>query len=119
MAGQVVHVELLAHDADRAQGFWQGLFGWDIQGGDMPGMDYRMAQVADGQGVAIYPSDERPGQMKVYMGTDDIDRSIARVRELGGEAADRLPVPGHGWFSPCTDTEGIAFNLWQNDSSAG
>jgi predicted enzyme related to lactoylglutathione lyase len=119
MAGEVVHVELLAHDADRAQGFWQGLFGWDIQGSGMPGMDYRMAQAAESQGIAIYPSEERPGQMQVYFGTDDIERSIAKVRELGGEAGDRMPVPGHGWFSPCKDTEAIGFNLWQPDPSAG
>lgn len=118
MAGEVVHVELLAHDADRAQTFWQGLFGWELGGSGPEGMDYRMAQVGEHQGVAIYRSEQRPGQMQVYLDTEDIERGIARVRELGGEAADKQPVPGHGWFAPCTDTEGIAFNLWQTDPSA-
>jgi predicted enzyme related to lactoylglutathione lyase len=29
------------------------------------------------------------------------------------------PVPGHGWFARCRDSEGNAFHLWQSDSSAG
>jgi len=30
MAGKLVHVEINAADADRAQGFWSGVFGWEI-----------------------------------------------------------------------------------------
>jgi predicted enzyme related to lactoylglutathione lyase len=29
-----------------------------------------------------------------------------------------MPVPTHGWFSACKDTEGNAFYLWQSDSNA-
>jgi uncharacterized protein len=113
-----VHIEFPAEDADRAQGFWQSLFGWSFQDSGMPGMDYRMAQ-AGGGGVAVYPSDQRPGHPNFYFATDDIGASIATVRELGGEADDRAPVPGHGWFARCSDSEGNAFHLWQQDESAG
>jgi predicted enzyme related to lactoylglutathione lyase len=40
------------------------------------------------------------------------------VRELGGEADDKAPVPGHGWFAACKDSEGNVFHLWQQDESA-
>ncbi len=40
------------------------------------------------------------------------------MRELGGEAEDKLPVQGYGWFAGCKDTEGNAFSLWQSDESA-
>ncbi len=30
MAGKIVHFELPSGDADRASGFWSGLFGWQI-----------------------------------------------------------------------------------------
>ncbi len=44
---------------------------------------------------------------------------MAKVKELGGQAGDKTrPVPTHGWFSACTDTEGNAFFLWQNDTNA-
>jgi predicted enzyme related to lactoylglutathione lyase len=29
-----------------------------------------------------------------------------------------MPVPGMGWFSLCTDTEGNDFGLWQTDPNA-
>ena len=85
----------------------------------MPDIDYRMAQVTDSAGVAVYPLAERVGHPNVYLDVDDIDASLAKVRELGGEAEDKAPVPGHGWFAACKDTEGNAFHLWQGDSSAG
>jgi predicted enzyme related to lactoylglutathione lyase len=118
MAGEIVHYELQAADADRAQAFWGGLFGWQFQGSGTPDMDYRMAQISDTAGVAIYPAEQPQGHPNVYHGVDDIDASTAKVRELGGEAADKMPVPGHGWFAACKDTEGNAFHLWQQDSSA-
>jgi hypothetical protein len=114
--GEVVHYEISATDVDRAQGFWEGVFGWSF-GEGMPEMDYRMARVSDAAGVALQPGE--PGHPHVYLDTDDVDGSIAKVRELGGEAADKSPVPTHGWFSACKDTEGNAFYLWQADSNAG
>ena len=118
MAGKVVHVEIGAEDADRAQRFWSGVFGWEF-GGAMEGMDYRMAQGGPGWGVAIFPAPERSGYPNYYLDTPDIEASGAKVRELGGEAADKSPVPGHGWFAACKDSEGNAFHLWQGDPAAG
>ena len=119
MAGEIVHYELQAEDVDRAQGFWSGLFGWSFQGSGMPDMDYRMTQINESSGAAIFASEQRQRYPNVYHGTDDIDASIAKVQKLGGEAGEKSPVPGHGWFAACKDTEGNAFRLWQSDPSAG
>ncbi len=48
----------------------------------------------------------------------DKGRSGARVKELGGEAGDPMPVPNMGWFATCKDPHGNEFGLWQNDESA-
>ncbi len=117
MAGEIVHIEFVAEDADRAQRFWNGLFGWEFGDSGMPEMDYRMAQTGEGSGAAIYAG-ENPGHPKYYFDTGDIDASSARVRELGGSADDKTPVPGHGWFTACKDSEGNEFHLWQADASA-
>jgi len=118
MSGEIVHIEFPSEDADRAARFWQGLFGWKFADSGMPGMDYRMAQTGDSGGAAIFPSEERSGHPNFYFATDDINASIAKVRELGGEADERSPVPGHGWFARCSDSESNAFHLWQQDESA-
>jgi predicted enzyme related to lactoylglutathione lyase len=118
MPGRIVHFELPSKDADRAVAFWSGLFGWQFQGSGMEDIDYRMTQVAEGQGGAVYPIEDGGKGMIVYFDTDDIDASIARVRELGGEAEDKQPIPSIGWFTGCKDTEGNAFSLFQSDESA-
>jgi len=118
MAGKIVHFELPSADADRASGFWSGLFGWEIGGSAMEGFDYRMFQVSDEQGGAVMPSDEAGTGPIVYFDTDDVEASIAKVRELGGDAKDKTPVPTYGWFAVCKDTEGNSFCLWQSDESA-
>lgn len=116
MAGQVVHIEFVSGDSDRAQTFYEGLFGWKFEKPDMGAeMDYRVSQ--EGK-AGIYVDANRSGHPTIYLGVDNIDESIERVRELGGEAEDRRAIPGVGWFSPCRDTEGTAFQLFQPDGEA-
>jgi predicted enzyme related to lactoylglutathione lyase len=118
MAGKIVHFEVPVGDADRASAFYGGLFGYEIGASVMEGFDYRMFQPAEDQGGAIMPSDKAGSGLIVYLDTDDIDASVAQVRQLGGSAEDKQPVPTHGWFAPCTDTEGNSFSLWQADTNA-
>jgi predicted enzyme related to lactoylglutathione lyase len=113
MAGKIVHFELPAADAERAKGFWSGVFGWEFGDSAMPGMEYYMVE-----GGAVYASEELAGTGPiVYYDTDDVDATIAKVREHGGSADDRQPIPHVGWFARCTDTEGNSFSLFQSDES--
>ena len=118
MAGKLVHFELPAQDSSRARSFWGGLFGWEFQDSGMPDIDYQMVRTGEDQGGAVYTSDEIAGEgVVVYFDTDDIDASIAKAREHGGEADDKQPIPHVGWFARCKDTEGNAFSLFQSDES--
>src|SRR5580765_2162022 len=106
MGKKMVHVEFPAQDLERGKKFWEGVGGWDVQDSGMPGMQYLMWQ-EDGQGGGIYSMEGQSGT-KVYFGN---------VRELGGEAEDKQPIPGVGWFSGCKDSEGNEFSLFQGDES--
>lgn len=116
MGKKVVHVEYPAQDVDRAQKFWEGIGGWSIQDSGMPGIDYRMFQEGD-QGGAVYTSDGSSQGPVLYYGSDNIDADIAKIRELGGEAQDKEPIPSVGWFARAKDTEGNPFSLFQSDES--
>lgn len=118
MAGKIVHFEVQAQDADRAQAFYERVFGWSFSDSGMPGIDYRMTRTGDDQGGAISASEANAGHLTVYFETDDIDATLAEVRGGGGEAEAKQPIPGIGWFAPCKDTEGNAFSLFQSDESA-
>ena len=117
MSGKLVHFEVPSQDTQKARTFWSGVFGWEFGDSGMPGMEYYMVRTGEDQGGAVMPS-EGPFAMNVYFDTDDIDASIAKVRDLGGTADDKQPVPTHGWFAACKDTEGNAFSLWQGDETA-
>lgn len=113
----VTHYEIQCTDVDRAERFWGGLFGWQFGESVVPEGEYRMAQTGEQSGAALSSMGE-PGHPNVYFDVDDIEASLARVRELGGEAGERQPVPQMGWFAACKDSEGNAFSLWQTDSDA-
>jgi uncharacterized protein len=118
MAGQMVHLEIPAGDTAKAREFWSSLFGWEWQTVEGP-TEYHMTRFSEATGGAIYapdPPDKRGA--RVYFDVDEINAANARVNELGGEAGEAMPVPGMGWFSICTDTEGNEFGLWQNDPEA-
>ena len=118
MAGKLVHVEFPVQDPDAATKFYDGVFGWELKDAGMPDIDYRMHQTGDDQGVAVYKGDGAKRGPIIYFDTEDIDATIAKVRELGGEAEDKQAIPSIGWFSGCKDPEGTEFSLYQRDESA-
>ena len=118
MAGKLVHFEVPSRDGDRARSFWSGLFGWQFQDAGMPDLDYNMVRTGEDQGGAVYTDSDTGGKgVVVYFDTADIDASIAKAREHGGEADDKQPIPSVGWFARCKDTEGNPFSLFQSDES--
>lgn len=118
MAGQMVHLEIPAKDTAQAREFWGGLFGWEFQAFEGSPSEYLMTRFSDAQGGAIMADEGSTKGPRVYFDVDDINAGTARVRELGGEASDGMPVPSMGWFATCKDREGNDFGLWQTDPNA-
>ena len=118
MGKRIVHVEFPSADGDRGQTFWSGLAGWSFNDAGMPGIDYRLFDGGGGWGGAVWTSENAGEGPIVYFDSDDIDADIAKVRDLGGKADDKQPIPSIGWFARCWDTEGNSFSLYQGDESA-
>ena len=118
MGKKIVHVEFPAADGDRGESFWSGLAGWSFNDAGMPEIDYRMFQGGEGWGGAVWTSESPGSGPIVYLDSEDIDADVARVRDLGGEAEEKQPIPHIGWFARCRDTEGNPFSLYQSDESA-
>jgi predicted enzyme related to lactoylglutathione lyase len=117
MGKKVVHVEFPAQDAERGKKFWETVGGWTLKDAGMPGGEYLMFQEGD-QGGAVFKMEGAPASgTTVYLGSDDIDGDLAKVKELGGEAEDKQPIPSVGWFARCKDSEGNEFSLFQSDES--
>ena len=117
MPGQMVHIEIPADDTAKGREFWGGLFGWEFQ--SFPGpSEYHIARINDQEGAAVTNMEPGKRGTRTYFDVDDVKAGAARVKELGGEASDPMPVPSMGWFVTCKDTAGNEFGLWQTDSSA-
>jgi predicted enzyme related to lactoylglutathione lyase len=118
VAGELVHFEIPADDTGKSLSFWSGLFGWQFQAFEGGPSEYHTAQFSDRGGVAITNMEPSKRGGRAYFLVDDINAGSAKVRELGGEASDAMPVPSMGWFSVCKDPHGNEFGLWQSDESA-
>jgi predicted enzyme related to lactoylglutathione lyase len=114
----MVHIEIPADDTAKAREFYGGLFGWQFEAYPGGESEYHMTRITETSGAAI--SNMEPGKRgaRTYFDVDDIRASAARVKELGGDAGEPMPVPSMGWFATCTDPHGNEFGLWQTDPSA-
>ena len=95
MPGQIVHIEIPADDTAKGREFWGSLFGWEFQAFPGPS-EYHMTRISEQPGAAI--TNMEPGKQgtRAYFDVDDINAGAARVKELGGEAGEPMPVPEHG-----------------------
>jgi uncharacterized protein len=120
MKAKVIHLEIPADDTQRAREFYGELFGIKWQTMEGP-VEYHMyGDQEEGYGGGLYPrqgaDDDR---IRVYFNTEDIDGTIDRVRELGGDVEEeKSPVPGMGWYAHVRDPEGNKFSFWQTDENA-
>jgi uncharacterized protein len=117
MAGEMVHIEIPADDTEQARAFWGSLFGWEFQSYPGPS-EYLMTRISESSGGAITNMEPEKRGTRTYFAVDDINAGAAKVKELGGEAEDPMPVPSMGWFATCRDPHGNDFGLWQTDPSA-
>jgi predicted enzyme related to lactoylglutathione lyase len=128
MSHTVVHFEIPADQPERAVKFYRELFDWKVEKMGGP-MDYWMVQTvpSNADGRPTEPGVNgglmrrmMPGQTPVnYISVEDVDEFARKAERLGAKVVmPKTPVPGMGWFSQLTDTEGNIFAIWQHDPAA-
>jgi predicted enzyme related to lactoylglutathione lyase len=116
--GDIVHFEVNTRDAKRAKNFYTKLFGWKYKDSEIPGVEYYLIDgVTPGGAINPIAQDSKVKAPTVYFGVEEIDSSLKKVRDGGGTADEKMPIPGQGWFAACTDPDGNSFSLFQNDPS--
>jgi len=117
MPSNLVHFEIPTKDPSRAKRFYGTLLGWSFKESGMPGIDYWLTEGTQPPGAIMKVEDGQTGHPFVYFGIEEIDAAVRQVRELGGTADEKGPIPGIGWWASCKDTEGNKFSLFQSDPS--
>ena len=112
MGNPVVHFEIGSVDAERARRFYADLFDWDIQA-DPSG--YGLVRTGSPVGIAggVMPVPPgRPAWVTFYVSVDDLDKTLARVEELGGRRlVEPQPIGPDMAFAMFTDLDGNVVGL--------
>jgi len=119
---RVIHFEIPVDDPERANKFYSGVFGWEINNWGGP-MEYWLV----GTGAESEPGINggimrrtHPGEgVCNTIGVENLEESMAKVTASGGKViTDRMTVPGVGYMAYCQDTEGNTFGMMQSDTNA-
>lgn len=110
----IVHIEFSANDPSAAGQFYSELFGWKAM--SHPEMNYTTFSADPGPGGGFSKVDGtnvHAGSVLVYISTDDIDATLARIEAAGGKTAvPKTPIPGMGSFAVFTDPTGNHVGLY-------
>ncbi len=114
----IVHIEIPSDNPQATSTFYKNAFDWNIQ--IPPGFeDYPMFQaeggpaggfntVGDLHGVSI-----KPGDVLIYISTDNIEASLASVEKHGGKTlVGKTEIPQVGWFAIFSDPAGNKIGLF-------
>ena len=110
-----VHIEIPANDVGTTSKFYGDVFGWNIQ--TDPTYNYAMFSAEGGPGGGFVATggegtdggmvQYKPDSLLVYIGTDDIDASLASIEQHGGKTVlPKTEIPHVGWFAIFTDPTG-------------
>ena len=109
----VVHIEIPADDYLKAGKFYADLFGWKIQ--QMPEANYAMWDAGDGSagGFNLVGDEFKPGEVLIYVNSEDIDADLKKAVKLGGEIVQpKKEITGMGWFGIFKDPTGNRIALY-------
>jgi len=117
-------VDLATPDLDAAEGFYGGLFGWEIpelpNSAEMGG--YRRAKLGgrDVAGAMPLMQEGQPPAWSTYVSVDDADAIARAIQENGGTMiAEPMEVATYGRLAIFTDPEGAFFGIWEPADFAG
>jgi predicted enzyme related to lactoylglutathione lyase len=119
--GVLVWDELHTSDPAAAKSFYGEVLGWTARDADMGGFTYTIFQNRSGTDVAgcmqLMEGMQAPPHWLVYIGTDDVDATTSRAKELGATVhVEPADIPNVGRFSVIQDPAGAVFGLYKPTS---
>lgn len=107
--GDLAYFTVPVEDAGDARSFYGALFGWEYEHDDIDAPYHHVVNVTPPGGLFTEDDGTRP---RSYFRVEDIEVSMRRVRDLGGEVG-MLIESVTGFSTGCSDDQGIEFSLWQ------
>jgi predicted enzyme related to lactoylglutathione lyase len=112
--GKFVWFEHMSSDMDKAQAFYQKLFGWSTQAVPMGSATYPMVQNG-GQGIGGYrmAAGAAPTHWICFMSVADVDASFKAIEALGCRTLQSPIDYGPGRMAAVADPTGAPFAMWK------
>jgi predicted enzyme related to lactoylglutathione lyase len=120
----IVHIEFPAANPAAAAKFYADAFDWQLQ--SAPEFDYHMFSAQGGPGGGFVKVSDEPnpvnvnykiGEPLIYVQTDDIDASLAKIESLGGKTLlPKTEIPQTGWWALFADPAGNRVGLFTSMS---
>ena len=113
--GGVSYLRIAAPDPGRSAAFYSAVFGWKVRTGTSAFED------ATGHVIGHFMKDlPVAGEAGVvpYIYVRDIDQTLARLTEAGGEVTTKPFPEGDLWVAMTRDPAGNAIGIWQHGSRA-
>jgi predicted enzyme related to lactoylglutathione lyase len=121
-AGTPCWVDVTAADIGAARLFYEGLFGWQLEGGGPEFGGYLTATKEGRSAAGLYPkmAEEQPVAWVTYLAVEDADATAAAISEHGGQViSPPMDVGDMGRMAVAVDPGGAVFGLWQAGSHTG
>lgn len=113
--GRFVWHDLMTSDPAKAVEFYTKVAGWGTQqwAGPQPYTMWTAAGTPLGGVVIQPPNSGAPPHWLAYVGTPDIDATVAHAQQLGARTlVPPTEIPNSGKFSVHNDPQGVAFALY-------
>ncbi len=115
-------VDTMAADPAAARDFYGALFGWEFEIGPPETGNYAMCTVRGKPvaGLGGPPPEGVPTVWTTYLATNDVDRTVAAVKDAGGSVMmEPMDVMAAGRMAVVADPTGAVFGLWQAGDHKG
>ena len=109
----IVHIEIPTENSKASGEFYEKLFGWHME--HVEEMDYTMWDPHEGPGGGFSQIDEnvKPGDVIIYVNSEDIEADLKKVADLGGTILrEKEEIPNTGWFGMFKDPTGNTIALY-------
>lgn len=109
MPGDLGYFVVPVGDAAEARSFYGSVLGWEYDHDDLDAAYHHVVNCLPPGGLYTEDGGTRP---QSFFRVLDVDASLLRVRELGGDAGE-VVESSTGLVAACRDDQGVEFSLWQ------
>ena len=111
---KIAHIEIPARGRAELAKFYADLFGWEPKAMDGLGMAYTVFQSGSNRGgFPDVDADNRPGDVLVYIESDDIEADLKKIEAAGGKTLKpKTEIPGVAWYALFADPTGNRMGLY-------